>query len=156
MSNSEFSSFAPRHRLSKLISALGLASVVILTERSVGTFRSTPVGAEVKDPALGRRGMKASVNLQFPSFAPRHRLSKLISALGLASVATPMRDEHRLRRQRGMIALLATKGRFISPRGVCFSTINFSFPEECALAPLGLSPQPLGRWPKGKAKECET
>ena len=30
----------------------------------------------------------ASVNLQFPSFAPRHRLSKLISALGLASVAT--------------------------------------------------------------------
>ena len=28
--NLEFSSFAPRHRLSKLISALGLASVVIL------------------------------------------------------------------------------------------------------------------------------
>ena len=37
--------------------------------------------------ARGRRDMKASVNLQFPSFAPRHRLSKLISALGLASVA---------------------------------------------------------------------
>ena len=35
-----------------------------------------------------------------------------------------------LRRQRGALALLATKGRFISPRGACFSTINFSFPEE--------------------------
>ena len=31
--------------------------------------------------------MKASVNLKFSSFAPRHRLSKLISALGLASFA---------------------------------------------------------------------
>ena len=28
------------------------SDVVILTERSVGTFRSTPVGAEVKDLAL--------------------------------------------------------------------------------------------------------
>ena len=36
LNNSKFSSFAPRHRLSKLISALGLASVVILTKRSVG------------------------------------------------------------------------------------------------------------------------
>ena len=38
--------------------------------------------------AQRRRGMKASVNLQLSSFATRHRLSKLISALGLASVAT--------------------------------------------------------------------
>ena len=38
--------------------------------------------------AQRRRGMKASVNLRLFSFAPRHRLSKLISALGLASVAT--------------------------------------------------------------------
>ena len=30
--------------------------------------------------------MIASVNLEFPSFAPRHRLSKLISALGLTLV----------------------------------------------------------------------
>ena len=42
-------------------------------------------------------------------------------------------NERRLRRQRGMIALLATKGRFISPRGVCFSTITFSSSEECSL-----------------------
>ena len=49
-----------------------------------GTFRS-----------LARRGkaMIASVNLEFPSFAPRHRLSKLISALGLALVATVARYE---------------------------------------------------------------
>ena len=38
--------------------------------------------------AQRRRGVKASVNLQLSSFATRHRLSKLISALGLASVAT--------------------------------------------------------------------
>ena len=44
-----------------------------------------------------------------------------------------MRNEHWLRRQRGMIALLATKGRFISPRGACFSTITFSSPEESRL-----------------------
>ena len=31
---------------------------------------------------------RASVNLQFSSFAPRQRLSKLTYALGLASVAT--------------------------------------------------------------------
>ena len=29
-----------------------------------------------------------------------------------------------------MKASVATEGRFISPRGACFSTINFSFPEE--------------------------
>ena len=61
--------------------------------------------------------MKASVNLQFPSFAPRHRLSKLISALGLASVATAARYES-----------AACDGR------------NFSSSEERALA-LGLSPK---------------
>ena len=116
---------------------------VILTERSVGTFRSTPVGAEVKDLALGRRGMKASVNLQFPSFAPRHRLSKLISALGLASVATATRYD-----------------------SVACDEWNFSSSEERALAPLGLSPprsfskrhlrdvclSPTGRRPKGSLR----
>ena len=50
------------------------------------------------------------------------------------SRAGPMRDEHWLRRQRGALALLATEGRFISPRGVCFSTITFSFPEESLLS----------------------
>ena len=60
--------------------------------------------------------MKASVNLKFSSFAPRHRLSKLISALGLASVATAARYE----------SAACDGGRFISP-------------EERALAPLGLS-----------------
>ena len=39
-------------------------------------------------PLWGQCGMKASFNLQFSSFAPRHRLSELISALGLASFAT--------------------------------------------------------------------
>ena len=52
---------------------------------------------------------------------------------GTILFSVPTRNERRLRRQRGMIALLATKGRFISPRGVCFSTITFSFPEECCL-----------------------
>ena len=60
----------------------------------------------------------ASVNLQFSSFAPRHRLSKLISALGLASVATVARYES----------------------ATCDEE-SFSSPEECALAPLGLSAQ---------------
>ena len=64
-----------------------------------------------------RRGMKASVNLQFSSFAPRHRLSELIFALGLASVATATRCD----------SVACDEGRFISP-------------EECASAPLGLSP----------------
>ena len=32
--------------------------------------------------------------------------------------------------RRGALALLATKGRFISPRGVCFSTIAFRVPKE--------------------------
>ena len=71
--------------------------------------------------------MKASVNLQFSSFAPRHRLSELISALGLSSVATATRYD----------SVACDEGRFI-------------FPEECASAPLGLSPQPLGRWPEGE------
>ena len=62
--------------------------------------------------------MKASVNLQFSSFAPRHRLSELISALGLSSVATATRYD----------SVACDEGRFI-------------FPEECASAPLGLSPQ---------------
>ena len=62
--------------------------------------------------------MIASVNLQFPSFAPRHRLSKLISALGLASVATAARYESAACDER-----------------------NFSSSEERALAPLGLSSQ---------------
>lgn len=58
--------------------------------------------------------------------------------------AVPTRNESRLplapsgierclRRQRGVLALLATEGRFISPRGACFSTIKFIFPEECCL-----------------------
>ena len=46
-----------------------------------------------------------------------------------------------LRRQRGMIALLATKGWFISPRGACFSTITLVSPRSAAFSPLGLSPQ---------------
>lgn len=36
--------------------------------------------------------------------------------------------------QRGALTLFATKGKFISPRGACFSTINFSFPKECDLS----------------------
>ena len=55
--------------------------------------------------------MKALVNLEFPSFAPRHRLIKLISALGLASVATVARYES----------------------ATCDEE-NFSSPEECASA----------------------
>ena len=47
------------------------------------------------------------------------------------SLLGPRRNEPRLRRQRDMIALLAAKGRFISPRGVCFSTIRFISPKEC-------------------------
>ena len=66
-----------------------------------------------------RRGMKASVNLQFSSFAPRHRLSKLISALGLASVAT--------------------KGRFISPRGVRLVAHNSALAEKYS-SRLDISP----------------
>ena len=68
---------------------------------------SLPSGADAKG---------ASVNLQFSSFAPRHRLSELISALGLASVATAARS----------ISAACDEGRFI-------------FPEERALAPLDLS-----------------
>ena len=64
-----------------------------------------------------RRGALASVNLQFSSFAPRHRLSELISALGLASVATATRYD-----------------------SVACDEWNFSSSEERALAPLGLSP----------------
>ena len=71
--------------------------------------------------------MKASVNLKFPSFASRHNSSKLDSALDLASVATATRYD----------SVACDEGRFISP-------------EERALAPLGLSPQPLGRWPEGE------
>ena len=74
--------------------------------------------------------MKASVNFKFSSFAPRHRLSELISTLGLASVATATRYD-----------------------SVACDERNFSSSEERALAPLDLSSQPLGRWPKGKAKE---
>ena len=32
--------------------------------------------------------------------------------------------------RRGMKASVATEGRFISPRGVCFSTITFRVPKE--------------------------
>jgi len=49
---------------------------------------------------------------------------------------TPTRKGRRLRRQRGALALLATEGRFISPRGVCFSTIAFSFLKELQLVDL--------------------
>ena len=49
---------------------------------------NTPSRYTADSYAACRRDMIASVNLQFPSFAPPHRLSKLISALGLASVAT--------------------------------------------------------------------
>ena len=85
--NFKFSSFAPRHRLSELISTLGLASV----------------------------------NLQFSSFASRHNSSKLDSALDLASVATAARS----------ISAACDEGRFI-------------FPEERALAPLALVSQRSG------------
>ena len=50
----------------------------------------------------------ASVNLQFSSFAPRHRLSELISALGLSSVAT--------------------EGGLSPPEERAFSTITLSSP----------------------------
>ena len=63
---------------------------------------------------------------------------------------TPTREERRLRRQRGALALLATATRYDS---VACDERNFSSSEERALAHLGLSAQPLGRWPKGKAKE---
>ena len=56
--------------------------------------------------------MIASVNFQFSSFAPRYRLSELISALGLASVATATRYD-----------------------SVACDERNFSFSEERALAP---------------------
>ena len=59
--------------------------------------------------------MKASVNLQFSSFAPRHRLSEFIFALGLASVATATRYE-----------------------SVACDERNFSSSEERALAPFTL------------------
>ena len=55
--------------------------------------------------------------------------------------------------RRGVLATVATAARYES--AACDER-NFSSSEERALAPLGLSPQPLGRWPKGKAKECET
>ena len=71
---------------------------------------------------------EASVNLQFSSFAPRHRLSKLISALGLSSVATAARS----------ISAACDEGRFI-------------FPEERALAPLTLV-LPRSTKPKAKSK----
>ena len=62
--------------------------------------------------------MIASVNLKFPSFASRHNSSKLDSALDLASVATVARYES----------------------ATCDEE-NFSSPEECASASLGLSSQ---------------
>ena len=53
-------------------------------------------------------------------------------------------------RRRDMLASVATVARYES--ATCDEG-RFISPEECALAPLALSPQPLGRWPKGKAKE---
>ena len=79
--------------------------------RPLPTFRSTPEplgrwpkgekqGAEVKHPAQGRRGM-------------------------IASVATPMRNEHRSATATRCDSVACDEGRFISP-------------EECALASLTL------------------
>ena len=62
--------------------------------------------------------MKASVNLQFPSFAPRHNSNEFDSALGLASVATATRYD-----------------------SVACDERNFSSSEERASAPLDLSSQ---------------
>ena len=50
------------------------SDIVILTERSVGTFRSTPVGAEVKDLALGRRGMIALLAMNGTLVPPKSEL----------------------------------------------------------------------------------
>ena len=86
-----------------------------------------------------RRGALASVNLKFPSFAPRQKSSRLDSALDLASVATPMRNEHRF----------ATATRYDS---VACDERNFSSSEERALAPLGLSaPRSLACEIRGEA-----
>ena len=73
-----------------------------------------------------RRGALASVNLQFSSSAPRQRLSELISALGLSSVATATRYDS--------VACDTNAKRAL----VCDEE-NFSFPEEYCLQPLGLS-----------------
>ena len=58
-----------------------------------------------------QRGMKALLNLEFSSFAPRHRLSKLISALGLASVAT----EGGLSPQRSLFIAKSAKEHLLRP-----------------------------------------
>ena len=80
--------------------------------------------------------MIASVNLQFSSFASRHNSSKLGSVLDLASVATPMRNEHRSATAARYDSAACDEGVVYLPQRSVLQHHNFSFPEECCFQPL--------------------
>ena len=85
--------------------------------------------------------MIASVNLSFPSFASRHNSSKLGSALDLASVATPMRNEHRSATATRYDSVACDERNFSSSEERALAPLTLVSPRSAAFSPLGLSPQ---------------